>query len=426
VFFCLAELYSRIVGCVERLEVYAIKGLMKNGDSNTTILSIGHKAAAHELSRILCSRIERVNLLGKVFAWQIDPKCSFGAELVWISARKQFMRKFENSGCFVLPIVTFSLDLSRSIDDMKRRMSRRRRRDIEKLAARGYSYTVSRRSAKDFDLFYRKMYVPYVSIKFREAASIMTYLKSWSFYSRNGGIIFVKSGRKPESGILFQTKGKELNAVLMGICNYSPTLANARVAGQAALLFLIKWAKAQGFRKLNYGGTTPFLKDGIYIYKKEWGMAVENGFDNYYYALGINCPNERTLSFLQQNPFIFLDKGALKALVFATRKVTEAELPLIASEHSLQGLDLLLVASCDKSVADPRCPYTKHDVLGRDLSRPLSEMSIALKKQGFNFIVNELDKGHFKQSIRLPTLGEDSHDPSLRNRTSPLAHRNGR
>jgi hypothetical protein len=381
-------------GFVDRPCVIMVRGMIRNSSLASNILLVGCKEAVHSFARDTCSRIDSVNFLGRVFYWQTDPSSSLPSELAGVCTPKWYAEKLTKSGYFVLPMVTFSLDLNKSVEEIVKSTSRRRRRDINRLAKYGYSYSVSTKNARDLSYFYHKMYVPYAKTRFQDSAYVTSYLKSLNEYDRNGGLVFVRKGEKPIAGILFHMEKRKIYAVALGICggNYEYV---RDLAGQAALFFLIKWAKNQGFEKLHYGNTMPFLKDGIFTYKKEWGMTIEEGSNPYYYALKIVKVNERTLSFLQQNPFVFLDRGQMKGLAFIIHNKDEREMTEIFSDYEFRGINSVIVVDCYTyyNTEEIYCNTSRGaQNIARNLPRSLSEICGALEEQGFNVVVRELDR----------------------------------
>ena len=144
---------------------------------------------------------------------------------------------------------------------------------------------------------------------------------------------------------------------------------------------------------LDYGTSLPFFKQGVFIYKKEWGMSVTEPIDQSYCALKLSSPNAGFLSFLQQNPFIISDNGLLKGVVLLNHKPTEHELHQTFSEYFLPKLISIIFIAYYKS---------NTRVLGKDeyltesigfpavLSKPLQDICLLLKKEAFEVEAFEL------------------------------------
>jgi hypothetical protein len=313
-------------------------------------------------------------------------------EIIAVNVQKPAANEFGKQGYLLLPDLSFSLDLHRPIDDIIGRMSRRRRRDIKKIETQNYSYTISKEKDGDFDFFYWKMYSPYAEQRFGKAAYIKRYNESKAFYRSGGGIIFVKKCEKPVAGILFRTIGKTLYAISMGLYQQSEKFAD-QLTSQAALLFLIKWAKMNGMESLDYGTSLPFFREGVFMYKKEWGMNVAEPIDRSYCALKLNTLNAGPLLFLQENPFIVSDNGILKGVAWLNHKPTKEELHQIFSEYFLPKLSSIIFIAYYKSdteLLEKAESSTKPKGFSQVLSKPLSDICLLLQENAFKVEVLEL------------------------------------
>lgn len=340
----LRKLYGKITGNLKRHQLFLIRGYVGNSNRTITVFVGGCKEFVYLQAKRACWENHRTLVLGKAFRWQTNIPDSSNADIIMLCAPKQHRRKLEKNGYALLPIVNFVLDLHGSVDEIVEKMSGRRRKNIKKLHNYDYSYIISRRSLNEFNHFYWNMYLPYAKCRFQKGAYLEPYLKLKEYYESKGGIVFVKHGNELISGILFYSKGQTLCAKVYGTHAGDFSL-NDDIVGQGALFSLIRWAKSQGFTKLDYGLTPPFIRDGLFIYKKEWGMRLEHLADHFFCYLKINHFNEGALSFLEQNPFIFMDQHAMKALALVNGEVTHEGMLKIVSAYSLRGLDSLTVAS---------------------------------------------------------------------------------
>lgn len=397
--------------CFCRVEVTLFKGIVRNTNDPMSTLFIGSEEAAYLFAEVAYSKIDKVQSLGKYPSFEVNPRRLPSAEIFVSRVGKVSMGKFVKNDYVVLPSVSFSLDLSCPTCEMLRRMSRRRRRDLQKLKAYNYSYAVCRNDEKSFDFFYRKMYYPYTTKRFGKATMLRSYLEAKARYRNNGGIIFIRKDDKPIAGILFQIHGKTLRALNIGVYEGRRELLK-ELACQAALFFLIEWAKMEGMNGLNYGYTVPFLTYGNFQYKKEWGMFLETEAESEpFCALKINHLSKGSLSFLSQNPFIFSDKGSMKGIVFTSHKVTEAELEHITHEYLIPKLDSLVVISYGsegtESVSKPES--SERGKKSQDLfARPLSDTCMLLEEQGLN--VKTYEYGNNLKVPQMPKIyrGESS------------------
>lgn len=398
----LKHVYNRIFANIRKVEVFLIKGVVKNAEYSITTLFMGPEESACQLAYLVYSEIERILPLGKFLFCQIDPPHLPDVEIIAVKVRWPFIGKFSKQGYLLLPNVSFSLDLRGSRDQVIKRSSRRRRRSIKKLQSFNYSYTISRDRERDFDFFYWKMYLPYTRKRFGRAAHLNSYLTLKAVYKRNGGIVFVKKEEKRIVGLLFQIRGKTLYAKSLGVYEANQDFVT-ELAGQAVLFFLIKWAKIKGMESLDYGITMPFFRDGIFTYKKEWGMHIELRDNQPFCALRLNGLNEGTLSFLLQNPFIFLDKGVMKGAVLVNHRPTKLELQQIHSKHFLPGLDSLIVMAYhtrNTGVANKTVSSRSFENFADTLLQPLASVCLSLQKRGFAVEVHAFE--HKNGTWKLP------------------------
>jgi len=391
-------LNNHIFGTIQKAQVFLIKGSLKKtsaGGSPITTLFIGKEESAYQFAYLAYSQIEKMLYLGKFLSSQIDPARLPNIEVIVANIERPFARKFLKQGYLLLPTVDFNLDLCQSLEDIMKRMSRRRRRDIKKLECFDYSYTISRNNEKDFDFFYWNMYLPYTKKRFGKAAHIRTCFESKALCRGNGGIVFVKKEERPVVGILFQIRGKTLYALSFGVYEGNQKFVTD-LAGQAALFFLVKWGKMNGLECLNYGVSMPFLREGTFMYKKEWGMRVEERTGDSVCALKFNSLGDGSISFLQQNAFILLNQGAMKGVVFVNHRPTKIELQKIFAKHIFPKLDSLIVIAYHN---EPRAGNTeaidRTEFSTRSPNFPdalvelLPRICLLLRERGFNVEVFE-------------------------------------
>jgi hypothetical protein len=108
------------------------------------------------------------------------------------------------------------------------------------------------------------------------------------------------------------------------------------------------WAKERGYKWLDFGHCRSFLNDGVFNYKKRWGMEIEisKRLKN---ILGIKVCNycQGVKNFLEKNPFIFINQGKLMGLVFVGKphELSYDEVQSCVKTHSIPGLDYLVIVS---------------------------------------------------------------------------------
>jgi len=383
--------YDFVIYRARKLPVYLLSGLEENTGKEMTTIFVGAEAEAHQFCSFAYSETRKMLLAAEILPTKIKSIEKYSeklSNLLIVRSKAPTVLSFQKRGYFVLPTVSFRLDLRFSIDELLRRMSRRRRRDISKLVGLNYSHCIRRKEGGSFDYFYHKMYRPFAEQRFGKAAAFRSYLESRIIYQNNGGIIFVQASEKPVAGILFQKRGNTLFAVSFGKCNSQEA---CDLSGQAALFFLIKWAKNNGIEYLDYGLCSSFFRDGIFSYKKEWGMSIYNRPECFASALRFTSIDEVCLSFLHGNPFVVLDGEKLKGVTFIGYRPTAQDIQRILSEYSLSGLASIVVVSCCKEFAAVSSPTeTLVASRGSRMVSCLSDFCSFMSAKGFSTEVFEL------------------------------------
>jgi len=319
-----------------------MRGQVKNANCPLTAVFVGSEESANRFARVAYSSVESVRLVGEVLCHHDEPLRLPEAEIIVEQSIGDLSscdrKRAEKQSCFVLPTVDFSLNLNQPLAAIVRKASRRRRRDLRKLEALDYSYTVCRNGTEHFDLFYQTMYLPFTENRYERAALFRSYVESKARFQQNGGILFVEEEGRRTAGILFQIKGKTVYALSLGICSGNNGYQKS-LAGTAALFYLILWAKKNGLTTLNYGATLPFFSDGVFVYKKEWGMSISARTHCGFWKLKINTLSKGTISFLKENPFIMLEKGKMRAVVLLDDEDTKIDIRSLRSEFTLPQLD---------------------------------------------------------------------------------------
>ena len=131
------------------------------------------------------------------------------------------------------------------------------------------------------------------------------------------------------------------------------------------------------------------------MYKKEWGMRVEERTGDSVCALKLNSLGEGSISFLQKNAFILLNQGAMKGVVFVNHRPTQIELQKIFSKHIFPKLDSLVVIAyynaprAGNTEAIYRTQFSTRSPNFPDALEPLSRICLLLRGRGFNVDVFE-------------------------------------
>jgi hypothetical protein len=191
------------------------------------------------------------------------------------------------------------------------------------------------------------MYLPHILKRHKESATPSTYYELKKCF-RNGGLIIVKQNGMYVSGLLYSKYKDKMQNICSGIYEGKDEYY-AKDAVQAARYFLIQWTRQQGCKEIDHGLSNPFMKDGVFTYKRGWGMKAKLNDDTLrssIFALKL-CNFENVVrEFLANNPFIFTDSNRLRGLVFLnSENPTEETLKRLHHLYYTRGLSDLVVIS---------------------------------------------------------------------------------
>lgn len=335
-------------------DIFVIQGKMKDKKAPLTALFVGNEEKAHYLANFICSseNLEVKNIGKGNFSsvFSVMEKTKVGICL--IAAERTLIPFLCKKGFFILPQLNFILDMAKPWEQIFESFSRRRRRDIKSVRNLQYSYEISKKHEK-LAYFYYKMYIPFIRSRHGKSAmprSIETLRDSL----RDGGMLFINKDGTNVAGIFYQIDREEanMNALCFGI-NEKGDEGIKRYSSQITLLSLIDWAKKNKIKTLNYGITPPFLKDGLFTFKKEWGMRIEDANDRLIYAIKLCNFKDNVRQFMVENPFITSDSGRLCGVIFIenVEKLSGHEIASCMKRYNVPGMGGIILLS-NKEISD--------------------------------------------------------------------------
>jgi sulfur relay (sulfurtransferase) DsrF/TusC family protein len=206
-----------------------------------------------------------------------------------------------------------TIDLSRSIDEIKKNFHKTKRQISNSIISKSkLTYRISN-DLKDFDHFYHDMFTPHIRKK-HGGLLIEPYEDMKAFFQK-GFILLVSYEGETVSGALCIIKGKTLVFRRTGVLNGDEKYI--KLGAQNALyLFLIMYAKEMGLDHLDTMKSVSFLNDGVYQAKREWGATVyvddESKLWIYFIIPKIT---DNVIKFFELNPAIVHSEDGLSGLV---------------------------------------------------------------------------------------------------------------
>ncbi len=347
--------YSFLKRCVLladkiRWPVCVLRGKEKWSNENLTVLCCAAEQMVTYLSSILYSGEPEKESLGKCFIWQVESRFNsekFTADLIFIETDKIFSPFLRQRGFKIIPQwILFILEISRPLSEIWREIKNKSLSDNLRIVRKyQYVYEMTRDLAKYND-WYRQMYVPYALERFGDASMTYGFRKLKRTFER-GQILFVKRDNDHLAGTLIVTHGKDAWVHSLGIRTGNHNFLKQGVVS-ASYYFTVLWAKEKGYEHIDFGHCRPFLNDGVFIYKKNWGMAVKKS-NRMQSVLGLKVfnPSQGVKAFLANNPFVFIDRGKMKGFVLIQKNdpLTPGEVRSLFKKYYISGLDCLIINS---------------------------------------------------------------------------------
>ncbi|MEM2486450.1 MAG: hypothetical protein QXY73_03960 [Candidatus Bathyarchaeia archaeon] len=317
------KFFGKIRPRVCHIPSFLIEGETKKGRSNLSIIVFARREIVEYFSKQLFTGNLKIRFLGRK-AFREIPKliASNSPDIAIANASDSFSEFFSSNLFFVAPLVDFTLDVSDQWENILARMSRSKRKRIRKIQGLGYTFEITN-DRERLKSFYKEMYVPRVLKRHEKAARVVSFAECERLF-QSGGLLLVKTKDGAcISGAIYVPHGDELYIPVLGISEVEQYLTEG---GHTALHSLILWAKQQGFKVIDYSISKPFLSDGIFCYKREWGMKIKpyRGRDAEIYAIKFCNFNEGSRSFLSDNPFIVASNGNdLRGLVLPDSNIKD-------------------------------------------------------------------------------------------------------
>lgn len=333
-----------------RLPVYLLQGKEKGSGTNLTTLFLGGEKTIPYLSNLLYSEEPRKEKIGKIFIWKIKSKLNLNhcrADLIFIKIDGLFSRFLARQEFIIIPEwVLFMLDLSKPLQEVwKLSKNKSLSEDLRRIRKHKYSYEITRDPAK-FEYFYHQMYLPYIAKRYGKLMLLTDFHHMKRIFEK-GVLLMVKKKNEYLAGNIIVMHNKSVLSAYIGIRQGKiEYLKQGALA--ASYYFTILWAKEKGYKWLDFGHCRPFLNDGVFCYKKKWGMEIKRS-KRYRVVFGLKICNfyQGVQDFLTNSPFIFIYHGQFKGLILANGDypLTLEETQFLLKKHSIPGLDRLIIFS---------------------------------------------------------------------------------
>lgn len=289
--------------------------------------------------------------VGKIPFWSLGKQvASLEGDITIVEASKHLIRRLSYQGAVSLPFrVHHVVDLQRDWEELWQTFgASARKQDVRLVRKHGYEYELSR-NRDDLEQFYHTMYVPTTTERHGQLASVMPLERLYQHF-RHGHLLLVKRDGQFVSGGVCTVQQKTVNLSVTGVLNADRQLSRE---GAVAVIyyFLIRWAHEAGYHKVNLGACWPFMKDGIFQFKRKWGGSVVIPTREHKLIwMRVRRDLPAVNQFITENPCVVLDdKDQLRGLVVTGLDAITPEVEAECRErYTTPGLgDLVICSAAD-------------------------------------------------------------------------------
>jgi len=245
------------------------------------------------------------------------------------------------------------IDISGSWEDVKKKFKKSRKNFANQV---GKKYDLTFRVSNnihDFNLFYHKMYLPYINKKFSQINLKLDLYKEMKKFFDIGFLVLIVHKNKDIAGALCIPEDRSLMFRRVGIMDADEQY-NRLDAQMALYYFCIVIAREKGLSFMDTMISEPFLSDSIYQSKWMWGASVyhcnELSTTPYYFILNYSG---KIVDFFQNNPAIIQTVQGLAGLIGwqGERDLTIANKKKLTKTYYAPGLDSMLLLTHDSDEA---------------------------------------------------------------------------
>jgi hypothetical protein len=187
------------------------------------------------------------------------------------------------------------------------------------------------------------MYIPYITKVFGKKSEIESYAFMKREFRKGGNLLLVKKEKEYIAGILHRYKKNRTKLLILGIKDGDSNYIKDGAIG-ALYYFSFCYSVEKGYTKIHFGGSRPFLKDGVLRYKKKWNQKI---FDEGRMGFLIKplSITEGLKGFFLNNPLIYEDKTDLNGAIFVAgdQSFSKEDFENIYKDYYVRGLTKLVI-----------------------------------------------------------------------------------
>ena len=198
--------------------------------------------------------------------------------------------------------MTRTLDSSQPWEEIEQSF-RSHMNNIRRARKAGFTFETSHEQA-DFDYFYDRMHLPYINQRHRGYGMIEPKTELQPLFEK-GFVTFVKTpDGKRIAGDLNALWGDVFFSFVVGILDGDSTWVQSG-ALSAMYYHLMETTYHSSASRYDLGAVRPFLKNGLFQYKRRWGFApIRQYWNPHEWLIWVPGNSTPALRWMEANPFV--------------------------------------------------------------------------------------------------------------------------
>jgi hypothetical protein len=328
---------------VLRVDFWILQGNEITSKQKLDILYGGTEENRHFLTMLAFDRSYKEKYIGKAWLWNISKilKEKVHDDSIVITEVPKILRKLFNKWNY-LYIPSW---VDGEVDVFSPIKSDSLQADLRRIKKNKLSFEVTN-DLNQFHNFYHNMHLPYITKAFGNRGVILSYDFMKSEFGKHGlynDLLLIKKEEEYIAGMLLGYSKKGVYLHPLGVKDGNPDYVKDGAIG-ALFYFSLMVSKEKGYKKVNFGLTRAFLKDGVFQFKKKRGMQIA-GTSNMGFALKRSSTSAAVRGFFLSNPFLYMDKMGFNGAVFIDndQSLSVGDFERIYKDYYLSGICKLFI-----------------------------------------------------------------------------------
>ncbi len=330
-----------------RVPVFRLEGKSHLAGRRATMIQAGDETGAGVLDQYLFAEEPRRQIVDRVPFWTLPrtlKRLRTSADITLARVDRITARRFYGRD-YLDALVSVAMHVIISNDPVDLANAGKNTADDLRRVKKGCFEHQIAHSDEDFREFYDHFHVPTMHRRHGRFSVIYNFHLLKRMFRRGGLLWILQNGRRVAGGVFSEINGHIETGALGVEAGRDEHIKNGALA--ALYVFLTRYARERSCRRISLGGTPAALRNGIFIYKRKWGVVVPGECTPDELLIHWNRFDDLVADFFARAAPIFRDHGGLSAMtaVHSDRPAAPAAALKLHRDLWIKGLRRLYVVS---------------------------------------------------------------------------------